>query len=170
MKSFLLFSGSRDFRKIGESHSPSFHALFLSLPLFLFQRKNSTRIVARDTLYLRERMHAHSQHPAMEAELIALYLIKPRIISLTRADLYSSFLPLQRQASLPSFTIFHLHPFCTRDWKNRSRQIPMASPLVRQPLGFCCISLSLSFSRFFLHSNLSSTGASSRTIVTIITS
>lgn len=48
----------------------------------------------------------HSQHPAIEAELIALYLIKPRIISLTRADPLF-FLPTA--SPLPSFTIFHLH-------------------------------------------------------------
>lgn len=76
--------------------------------------------------------------PNIEAELIALYLIKPRIISLTRADLYSSFLPLQRQASLPSFTIFHLYP--TR----RGTDLQDPSPLLL---------LSLSLSLFYFSSS-----------------
>ena len=132
---------------------PPFSRSSLSLEWNSATTENRSRHPVR-----RERTHAHSHHPAIEAELIALYLIKPRIISLTRADLYSSFLPLQQQASLPSFTIFHLHP-CARGWRNRSRGSTV-SPLVRQPAGFSCTSLflflffSFSLSRFFLRQNI----------------
>lgn len=132
---------------------PPFSRSSLSLEWNSATTENRSRHPVR-----RERTHAHSHHPAIEAELIALYLIKPRIISLTRADLYSSFLPLQQQASLPSFTIFHLHP-CARGWRNRSRGSTV-SPLVRQPAAFSCTSLflflffSFSLSRFFLRQNI----------------
>lgn len=147
---------------------PPFSRSSLSLEWNSATTENRSRHPVR-----RERTHAHSHHPAIEAELIALYLIKPRIISLTRADLYSSFLPLQQQASLPSFTIFHLHP-CARGWRNRSRGSTV-SPLVRQPAGFSCTSLFLflffSFSLFlslsFLLTPEHPSVASTHTIVAI---
>lgn len=40
----------------------------------------------REREILKMRLFRWTRHPAIEAELIALYLIKPRIISLTRAD------------------------------------------------------------------------------------
>lgn len=104
-----MFFASRSFRTRALGCLPFALASFLRVEFRDGRESLETPYTSR-----RGRTRAPSQQTAIEAELIALYLIKPRIISLTRADLYSSFLPLQRQVRHP-LSIFYNFSSPSRD-------------------------------------------------------